>query len=530
MHTSKGLAFVLTLFALSGAAGGFAACGGSNGVQANGSDDGSADGTTAADGSGDATSDDGSQDGTVGNDGSNTDGSGSTDGNGSSDGNGSGDGGGMTDGGGPSDANQLPDGFFGGDGSTCITLGSGCTSNGECCTGYCSGNICSAPPCVSIGGACTSGSQCCSFTCGGNGTCAQIGGNSCLPLGNSCSASADCCSGNCTLGTCQPSSWCGQTGDICQNDSNCCSGSCNVPSGASVGTCNAPTFGGNCTAVDGQLCTAASFVDGGCGGSCCSRLCAPWGPTGVMVCQPATGCHVEGDTCTTDSECCGSQALLDAGAYGVPTSGHTVVCMNGYCQQHMGCTPNGDVCKLQSTSCNANQDCCAGLGNSKTACRQDNVGVPRCASGCDPDAGMGVPGGACATSADCCNGDPCVPNPDGGSPPYVCANTQCVPSCSTCSTTADCCPGYSCINGTCDPCGGGTNDGGTTSGDGGTTSGDGGTTSGDGGTTSGDAGTGSDSGPLSCSQAGQLCGDAGLPCCTGLICLSTTTGDRCELP
>jgi hypothetical protein len=186
--------------------------------------------------------------------------------------------------------------------------------------------------------------------------------------------------------------------------------------------------------------------------------------------------------------------------------------MNGYCQQHLGCTPNGDVCKLMNTTCNANQDCCAGLGNHNTACRQDNVGVPRCASQCNPDAGMGTSGSACATSADCCNGDPCIPNPDGGSPPYVCASTECVPSCSTCSTTADCCPGYSCINGICDPCGGGTNPDGGMTGDGGTT---------------GDSGTSQpDSGITNCSQFGQLCGDAGLTCCTGLICLA----DRCTLP
>ena len=43
-----------------------------------------------------------------------------------------------------------------------------------------------------------------------------------------------------------------------------------------------------------------------CGGPCCSRACAPWGPTGVLVCQPASGCNVVGDLCTSDSDCCGS--------------------------------------------------------------------------------------------------------------------------------------------------------------------------------------------------------------------------------
>ncbi len=466
----------------------FAGCGSSNNTGGNNNGDG-------GDSGGDSTS---------------SSSSGSSSGRGSSSGSGSSSGAGDTgagdsskmDGGTASDANNVPDGFFGGDGSMCITLGSGCTSNGECCTNYCSGNICAAPPCTSIGGACTSGSQCCSFSCGTGGTCEQIGGNTCLPLGNSCGADAGagaCCSGNCALGVCQPSSWCGQQGDICQSGANCCSGVCTIPSGGSIGTCSGYTGTGNCSASDGMLCIPQSFTDGGCGGNCCSRACAPWGPTGVNVCQPATGCHVEGDTCTSDTECCGSQAFTDAG---IPTSGNPVTCVNGLCTQHMGCTPAGDVCKLMTTTCNANQDCCSGLGNKNTTCRQDNVGVPRCAlQQCDDG------GGACATSADCCNGNPCVPHADGGSPPYVCYTTSCVPSCGGCSTSADCCPGYSCINGTCDPCGGTNPDGGTT---------------GDGGPS--DGGIIQEAG--SCAQFGQLCGgDGGLACCAGLICLA----GRCEL-
>jgi hypothetical protein len=207
---------------------------------------------------------------------------------------------------------------------------------------------------------------------------------------------------------------------------------------------------------------------------------------------------VERDVCTKDSDCCGAAAFADAG---LPTSGNPVTCTGGYCTQHMGCTPTGDVCKLPTVSCNANANCCAGLGNFGGVCKQDNLGIPRCSVvGC-VDAG-----GACASSADCCNGDPCVPNP-GGSPPYTCGATTCVQNCGSCSTTADCCPGSTCLEGVCGPCGGNTFDSGTPP--------------------PPDAGV--EAGPT-CSQYGQLCGDAGLTCCAGLTCINTSTGARCELP
>ena len=471
MRLNRFVVMAATLSALGGAAL-FAGCGGNSGTSAGGSGDGGGDGESA-DGTVDTGSSSGSNEG--GSDSATKD-SGKT-----------GDSGSKSDGGGPSDASLSPDVFGGGD-SGCVTLGSACTTGGECCTGTCTGGACTYPACGQTDSACTSNGQCCTQTCT-TGACATI--STCSTLGLSCTSSGQCCSGNCASnGTCQPSSFCSQTGDICAAGNECCSGICTIPSGKSIGTCAAATPGGNCTAVDGQLCTAVSSLDGGCGGNCCSRACGPWGPTGINICQPATGCHVEHDTCTTDSDCCGSPAFIDGGL-GDPQ--HPVHCVGGYCTQHMGCAPNGDVCKLMTTSCNANQDCCAGRGNSRTPCKQDNVGVPRCAN---VDCGDG--GTACATSADCCNGLPCVPNPIPGGPPFVCANTQCVPSCAGCTTTADCCPGFSCIGGVCDPCGGSNPDGGTGT---------------DGGGHLPDGGV--------CSAFGQLCDkDAGVDCCVGLSCLS----------
>jgi hypothetical protein len=122
-------------------------------------------------------------------------------------------------------------------------------------------------------------------------------------------------------------------------------------------------------------------------------------------------------------------------------------------------------------------------------------------------------GSSCASSADCCNGAPCVPNP-GGNPPYVCSAQSCVPQCGACTNNADCCPGSSCevpqgsTKGVCGPCGG--------------TSGDGGTPPGDGGSSTGDAGK-SDAG--SCALYGQVC-TASSQCCYGVPC----TNGRCVSP
>ena len=51
-----------------------------------------------------------------------------------------------------------------------------------------------------------------------------------------------------------------------------------------------------------------------CGGGCCSRACAPWGPTGALVCQPASGCHVNGDLCDTEAMFALKELLMSLGA------------------------------------------------------------------------------------------------------------------------------------------------------------------------------------------------------------------------
>jgi len=148
----------------------------------------------------------------------------------------------------------------------------------------------------------------------------------------------------------------------------------------------------------------------------------------------------------------------------------------GVCSNPTGCKPNGDICRLQTNQCNATDNCCSGNVQQFDTCKQDNLGVPRCSYA--GDAGCVPTSGACATSADCCDLNPCVNGVCGGG---------CVKCGSACTTTADCCAGGQCNSqGTCDcPDGGG------------------------------------------CALYGQECGDAGsLPCCNNVPC----TSGRCEVP
>jgi hypothetical protein len=342
------------------------------------------------------------------------------------------------------------DGSWNGDGN-CQPLGLTCNNNSECCTGDCLNGACQPPACVSDNQACSASTDCCSGTCG-NGKCVPLN-TTCETLGNSCATSSQCCSLFCEDGICAQSSYCGQNGDICTTGTDCCGGVCNKsPTTATFGTCGTPaSIGAQCQMIDGVVCSGQGpdggvvYVDGGvplCGGGCCSRSCAPWGPTGVLICQPASGCHPVGDVCTSNAECCGG--------FG---SNPTVQCNKasptdtlGVCSNPTGCKPNGDICRLQTNQCNATDECCSGNVQQDDTCHQDALGVPRCSypgdAGCIP---VGADAG-CSSSADCCNLNPCVPNGDAG---FTCYPQACVPVSGACTTDSDCCPGGHCIDGTC---------------------------------------------------------------------------------
>ena len=388
--------------------------------------------------------------------------------------------------------------LFGDGNPNCTPLGVACATAADCCSGNCANGACQPPACTADNAACTTNAQCCSGTCT-NGKCAALNPG-CATLGNPCTTSTQCCSGFCSGGICAQPSYCGQNGDICASDTDCCGGLCSKQPNATFGVCSQPKSGG-CT-MDGMLC--GGFLDGGvgdaglptCGGSCCSRACAPWGPTSVLVCQPASGCHPIGDLCAKNSDCCGGTD---------PKSGYECIKSSpndpvGTCGQGNSCKPNGDICRLQTNQCNATADCCSGNVLQHDTCKQDNLGVPRCSY--EGDAGCVMPdaGAQCASSADCCNLNPCVPDGDGG---FTCYPNVCVPTNGVCATDADCCPGGHCYiqggqtSGTCKS------------------------------NTIPDGGTPTDSGTVDagCALYGQVCTQSS-DCCNNVPC----TNGRCEVP
>ena len=182
--------------------------------------------------------------------------------------------------------------------------------------------------------------------------------------------------------------------------------------------------------------------------------CGPFGTGTTKVCQPASGCHVLGDLCTKDTDCCGGDAPSGLPGAGLvkctPDPNHPSIgtcsmanpnnCPNGEPTCKNTCQPEGDVCHfLGNGGCSSNSfpnNCCGATGN-KGACQLDKLGVPRCygIAACVPSSGT------CASSADCCNGVPCVPD---GTGHLHCGAMSCVPSNGTCTTTADCCAGGLC--------------------------------------------------------------------------------------
>jgi hypothetical protein len=448
------------------------------------------------------------------------------------------------DGGGDSGVNE-----DGGDMSgaiTCGLVGDACAGNSDCCSNDCDPNahICLSQTsmCKSTGDTCTQPNDCCTLTCnngvcGGacipdnmtcvnNGDCcsSQCVGGMCKPLNTTCATAGNpcvagdggagnCCSGFCKNGTCSVSaSYCTQVGDVCFSPADCCTGVCTKAAGATAGTCATLNSPVSC-AIDGTLCT-------GCG-NCCSRLCAPYASSGINICQPASGCHVFGDLCRKDSDCCGGEAV-DAG---LPGSGLVKCTMLpgaggiGFCDHPSAsagtsntCDPEGNVCHFKNYACSNSSDrndCCACV-STKSCCQLDSLGIPRCNAINPADGGTCVPsGGNCSFSGDCCGGLPCVPDSTGQLKCGVGTDGgMCVPKGGPCTSTADCCPGVTCIippgalTGTCatvvvpPP----------------------------------DAGVSDMAGAPMCAQIGQSC--ATDPCCNGLSCYNNTgpcgtTGPGC---
>jgi hypothetical protein len=255
-----------------------------------------------------------------------------------------------------------------------------------------------------------------------------------------------------------------------------------------------------------------------------------------------------GDLCRETSDCCGvlnqpgSVKTFNGGLDGGDGKPSTDV----QCQKAAGatfgvcnyvttvCSAAGQLCKPGTSTiggamaCSTKDDCCSGNDNTFPTCQIDSNGIPRCTILTDLTCTVPPPAGtACASSADCC-GNPCVANPSGTSPAFVCGTPgQCRQQGTSCTSNADCCSGLPCAiaagssDGVC---------GGTVLSDGGVS--DAAPPGSDGGVVQPPDGGGADSGPGStCAIYGQACSPS-LPCCSAVPCtLNSTTGlSTCHYP
>lgn len=400
--------------------------------------------------------------------------------------------------------------------SGCKAPDDACAANTDCCSGACVSGKCGLKQCIADNAACATDGECCGGKCDA-GKCTPLS-TKCKTTGNPCTGNGDCCSQLCKDGICSAPSFCAQEGDACSTDLGCCGGSCAKAAGAALGLCGVVSApgAGNCTTA-GTVCTGATT--GGslppCGGDCCSKSCRPFAASGVLVCQPPTGCHPTGELCQQDSDCCGAPgapgSTKDSGGQTTDVhcskaAGATV----GRCDQGKACSPAGSICRLATNSCSATDRCCSGtVQQHPLNCKQDALGIPRCTVASDYDCAKSGPppaGTVCASGADCC-GHPCVPNPSGAG--FVCAGTACIDAGGACTTTSDCCAGSPCILAT-----------GTTKGTCGASG-----KPGPGGGTGSSGGTTPAPGSTTCAQYGQVCAQTS-ECCNGVPC----TDGHCEYP
>jgi len=415
--------------------------------------------------------------------------------------------------------------------TTCAVTNDPCSAATDCCSLRCENKKCTAAACITDGAKCSADGQCCGGTCAG-GVCAPLNAT-CDTSGNECTAATagQCCSKTCVGGKCSLGvSFCIQPGDVCSRPQDCCTGGCTIAPGKTLGTCDIPPKGSAfCTGVDGVVC-------GGCG-DCCSRLCAPFGPSGVKICQPASGCHVTGDLCRKNSDCCGGELDKTLPGYGNVTCQIEPGKVVGLCRNPVNgpsdggaCNPQGNVCHYKDYACSissARADCCGGLGAKGGVCEIDPLGVPRC-NGLGTTCRAG--GETCASSADCCNDLPCIPDAQGQLRCII--GGTCSKSGGSCTINGDCCTGTLCIvpaGSTVGSCGNTTGGGGGSGGGGNGSGGSGGT--GTGGTGTGGTGTGGTSGNAGaggmsiCGEYGQQCKQAA-DCCNGVPC----DGGICRFP
>ena len=326
--------------------------------------------------------------------------------------------------------------------------------NGECCSGMCDPtmHICTVAACAATGSTCVNPTDCCSLNCARRHLQRRW---QCVSDNQPCTAGGDACCSHAVRErlvqaaqhhlqdrrqrlqrqrrvlqrqvhrrqTCAaPStvSYCTQPGDICFHDTECCTGVCTIAAGATAGTCAAITT--PCR-VDGLTCD-------GCSG-CCSSYCAPFGtgtqqdlPAGVGLPRARRSVHqghrlLRRRRAERPARLGPGQVRARSGAsvdrhllaWRTRTTARTT--------SRRARTPASP----RATSATSSATAAARRTRSPTtaaarpATRASASSTSSACRAATASRACVMPGGACASSADCCNGLPCVPDGSG----HLCA-------------------------------------------------------------------------------------------------------------
>jgi len=238
-------------------------------------------------------------------------------------------------------------------------LGSTCSQNQDCASGFCVDGVCCNSAC---GGNSTSDCQACSVATGAtsNGTCSARPTGAVCSDGNACTASDYCQAGTCTAGspvTCKAADQCHDVG------------TCNPATG-----CTTPAKPDGTFCSDGNFCTRTDTCQGGtCTGDDPVTCMAFDQCHDVGICNPATGncsnpAKPNGTSCSDSNFC----TRTDTCQGGTCTGGDPVTCMasdqchkGGFCDSSTGtCTnpamPDGTPCD-DGNACALADSCRAGI-------------------------------------------------------------------------------------------------------------------------------------------------------------------------
>ncbi len=279
---------------------------------------------------------------------------------------------------------------------------SGCTANGDCCSGVCVNGTCQSAK-SPIGGPCDDPQDCSAGVCYQAECCQPRTG--CEP--DECGTVGDGCGSTLACPLC--------SGEACLNDSECLTGSCNN----SVCADPVPT-GGACDSVDDCSSQTATCEGGYCrepvGGSCQNTSDC----TGDLVCQGAV-CKVPQDGgCTEDGDCVDGLYCPSGTCTPRPKQLNESCEADGECANGLICfctSFESNVCLPEDPTCVVEQRCTNGLCKVPVdgACQQDSD-CPAdyyCPAGtCTYD--FRGPGEACNVTEQCETGLVCTcPNPTG---------------------------------------------------------------------------------------------------------------------